>query len=89
MENDSDDDLPLARVLEKRSSIDEDDDDDDDNASNVSADVELIEDINAPEEKKAEFTLFEYEWPNSRSGNYYIIENELSKFLENPDLSGT
>ena len=97
MENDSDDDLPLARVLEKRSSIDGDNDNDDDedahssddNDDDVSIDVTISEDINCSEEKKGEYTLFEYEWPKSRSGNYYVIENELRKFLEHSDLSGT
>jgi len=82
MEVESDDDIPLSLVARKNSI-------DDDGSSDSSSDS--INEAPTPVKSKpvplttappAQPTIFEYEWPKSRSGFFFVIECELAKFLE-------
>jgi len=80
MDPESEDDLPLARVFARRNSVE----DSDSGSSDSLSDAPLTP--NASPKKQP--VLFEYEWPSNRSGNYFVIESELAKFLEKDDIPG-
>ena len=80
MDPESEDDLPLAQVFARRNSVE----DSDSGSSDSLSDAPLTP--NASPKKQP--VLFEYEWPSNRSGNYFVIESELAKFLEKDDVPG-
>lgn len=82
-DNDSDDDLPLSMVVAKKITADEKMD----QTSNLSfPEVQKDEDVEPL--KKPVHDLFEYEWPKKRSGDFYIIEEELLQFLGINEVKG-
>lgn len=81
MSHESDDDLPLAQVKARRNSVE---DSDSGASSDSMSDAPSIQNVPL----KNEMTLFEYEWPNNRSGNYFVIESELAKFLDREEIPG-
>ena len=80
MDQESDDDLPLSQVVARRNSVEDCDSVSSENLS----DTPLTPSV--PLKKQP--TLFEYEWPSNRSGNYFVIESELAKFLDKDEIPG-
>lgn len=80
---DSDDDVPLAKVMAKKISLDLHNE-----SSSDSYETPEEDNFTVSPQEEIKFDLFEYEWPRNRSGNYFVIESELGKFLEIEDIKG-
>ena len=90
MDVESDDDIPLSLVARKNSVEDDDGGSSDSSSGSISEAQTPIKSKPLPSmlEAPAQPTIFEYEWPKNRSGSFFVVENELAKFLDVADLPG-